>query len=73
MPKKKQLRSHFPATGSFGSIPDAFQEADDGLKYAPKIAFRIVRVKEGKHYRLKPASNAHAILSQSYINLFTAR
>src|SRR5690242_12183257 len=62
MPRKKQLRSHFPATGSFGSFPDAFQRADDGLRYAPKIALQIVRIKESKHYRLKPAQNAHVIL-----------
>lgn len=62
MSKEKQLRSHFPATGSFGSFPDAFKGADDGLKYAPKIAFQIVRVKEGKHHRLKLAQNAHVIL-----------
>lgn len=47
--KKKDLRSFVSATGSFVSLPEAFESADLGVKLAPKIELQVGRFSDSKH------------------------
>lgn len=49
MKAKKELRSFIPATGSFISLPEAFDTADPGVRLAPKIEIQVGKFQDSKH------------------------
>jgi hypothetical protein len=49
MTSKSALRSSVSATGSFVSLPEAFEGADDAVKFAPKMAVATARFDDSRH------------------------
>jgi hypothetical protein len=49
MKTKNELRSFISATGSFVSLPEAFEAADSGVKLAPKIELQVGKFPDSKH------------------------
>jgi hypothetical protein len=49
MKAKKTLRTTITAAGSFVSLPEAFEGADDAVKFAPKIEIRTGRFADSCH------------------------
>lgn len=49
MEKTKKFRSYISSTGSFISLPEAFEGADENVIYAPKIEIRTQKFDDSKH------------------------
>ena len=49
MAANEQIRDTLSAVGSFVSLPEAFPEADSGVRLAPKFEFRTERFEDSKH------------------------
>jgi hypothetical protein len=58
----QQIRTHVPA-GSFVSMPEAFPDAADAVKYAAKVSFETARFEDSKHpLKLEHVLDPHVIL-----------
>jgi len=63
MEREIRFRTSIPATGSFVSIPEAFEAADEAVKYAPKIEFRLERFDDSEEpLKMEPVMLPHTLL-----------
>jgi hypothetical protein len=63
MKPKKTLRTAITATGSFVSLPEAFEGVDDAFKFAPKIELRTARFDDSRHpLKIDHVMSPHTLL-----------